>query len=35
MKRNLMRYEKPYGNDELKRQIAKRMVGQARQVRFG
>jgi DNA-binding transcriptional MocR family regulator len=31
MKRSLMRYEKPYGNDELKRQIAKRMVGQARQ----
>lgn len=31
MKRSLMRYEKPYGNAELKRQIAKRMVGQARQ----
>ena len=31
MKRSLMRYEKPYGNDELKRQIVKRMVGQARQ----
>jgi DNA-binding transcriptional MocR family regulator len=30
MKRNLMRYENPYGNAELKRQIAKRMVGQAR-----
>jgi DNA-binding transcriptional MocR family regulator len=31
MKRSLMRYEDPYGNAELKRQIAKRMVGQARQ----
>ncbi|WP_054691257.1 aminotransferase class I/II-fold pyridoxal phosphate-dependent enzyme [Desulfosarcina cetonica] len=31
MKRSLMRYEDPYGNTELKRQIAKRMVGQARQ----
>lgn len=31
MKRSLMRYENPYGNAELKRQIAKRMVGQARQ----
>ncbi len=31
MKRSLMRYENPYGNVELKRQIAKRMVGQARQ----
>ncbi len=30
MKRSLMRYENPYGNAELKRQIAKRMVGQAR-----
>ena len=30
MKRNLMRYENPFGNLELKRQIAKRMVGQAR-----
>ncbi len=31
MKRSLMRYEAPYGNAELKRQIVKRMVGQARQ----
>ena len=31
MKRGLMRYEEPYGNTELKRQIVKRMVGQARQ----
>ena len=31
MKRNLMRYEDPHGNAELKRQIARRMVGQARQ----
>jgi DNA-binding transcriptional MocR family regulator len=31
MKRSLMRYENPYGNAELKRQIAKRMVGQVRQ----
>lgn len=31
MKRSLMRYENPYGNPELKRQIAQRMVGQARQ----
>ena len=31
MKHNLMRYENPYGNSELKRQIAKRMVGQAPQ----
>ncbi len=31
MKRSLMRYENPYGNPELKRQVAKRMVGQARQ----
>ena len=31
MKRSLMRYENPYGNPELKRQIAKRMVGQVRQ----
>lgn len=30
MKHNLMRYESPYGNAELKRQLAKRMVGQAR-----
>jgi DNA-binding transcriptional MocR family regulator len=30
MKHSLMRYENPYGNPELKRQIAKRMVGQAR-----
>jgi DNA-binding transcriptional MocR family regulator len=30
MKTSLMRYENPYGNAELKRQIAKRMVGQAR-----
>ncbi len=30
MKRSLMRYENPYGNPELKRQITKRMVGQAR-----
>jgi len=30
MKNSLMRYENPYGNPELKRQIAKRMVGQAR-----
>lgn len=30
MKRSLMRYEDPYGNAELKRQIVKRMVGQAR-----
>jgi DNA-binding transcriptional MocR family regulator len=30
MKRDLMSYENPYGNAELKRQIAKRMVGQAR-----
>ena len=30
MKRSLMRYENPYGNPELKRQIAKRMVGQVR-----
>ena len=30
MKRSLMRYENPYGNAELKRQIVKRMVGQAR-----
>ena len=30
MKRSLMRYENPHGNPELKRQIAKRMVGQAR-----
>ena len=30
MKRNLMRYEDPYGNVELKRQIVKRMTGQAR-----
>lgn len=31
MKRNLMRYENPYGSAALKRQIAQRMVGQARQ----
>jgi DNA-binding transcriptional MocR family regulator len=31
MKRSLMRYENPYGNPELKRQIAQRMVGQANQ----
>ncbi len=31
MKRSLMRYENPHGNPELKRQIAKRMHGQARQ----
>lgn len=31
MKHSLMRYENPYGNPELKRQIAKRMLGQARQ----
>ncbi|BBO83635.1 GntR family transcriptional regulator [Desulfosarcina ovata subsp. sediminis] len=31
MKRSLMRYEDPYGNAELKRQIAKRMIGQTRQ----
>jgi DNA-binding transcriptional MocR family regulator len=31
MKRSLMRYENPYGNPELKRQIAQRMVGQASQ----
>jgi DNA-binding transcriptional MocR family regulator len=31
MKHSLMRYENPYGNPELKRQIAKRMVGQAPQ----
>ncbi len=30
MKRSLMRYENPYGNPELKRQIAQRMLGQAR-----
>jgi len=29
MKNSLMRYENPTGNPELKRQIAKRMVGQA------
>jgi DNA-binding transcriptional MocR family regulator len=31
MTHSLMRYEDPYGNLELKRQLAKRMVGQARQ----
>ena len=31
MKRSLVRYENPHGNPELKRQIAKRMPGQARQ----
>ena len=31
MKRSLMRYENPYGNPELKRQIAKQSLGQARQ----
>ncbi|HSO18598.1 MAG TPA: PLP-dependent aminotransferase family protein, partial [Desulfosarcina sp.] len=30
MKRSLMRYENPRGNPELKRQIAKRMLGQVR-----
>jgi DNA-binding transcriptional MocR family regulator len=35
MKRSLMRYENPYGNAELKRQIAKRMVGQVRQAELG